>query len=91
MAAIQDHADWMGVRWVSGSDDSHKSDTESERQVKLLDYACGTGLVTRVSSVSSSSCSPRPSLFVLPLPHLSNMMQMKAKSEERRIQSDTLI
>ncbi|KAK4909373.1 hypothetical protein LTR28_000185, partial [Elasticomyces elasticus] len=37
--AIQDRLDWLGVDWATPE--------KQERDVRLLDYACGTGLVSR--------------------------------------------
>ena len=57
---IQNRRAWIGVDWIedSSSDESTKEETPplaietkgqtSERVVRLLDYACGTGLVSRV-------------------------------------------
>ena len=43
---IQKRKDWIGVDWVKeGPDDESK---KPQKSVKLLDYACGTGLVSRV-------------------------------------------
>jgi hypothetical protein len=42
-AAIYENLDWIGVAWAE-KDDKGKSD----REVRLLDYACGTGFITKV-------------------------------------------
>ncbi len=38
---LQEQLDFIGVDWLKSEDEN--------REVKLLDYACGTGTVTRVS------------------------------------------
>ncbi|CAL3962259.1 unnamed protein product [Diplocarpon coronariae] len=46
---IQEHHDWIGVDWVeeSSSDEDAESSPAPHKTVRLLDYACGTGLVSR--------------------------------------------
>lgn len=47
IAEIQKRKDWIGVDWVEDSDQEHSSSASPQKTVRLLDYACGTGLVTR--------------------------------------------
>lgn len=52
---IQARKQWIGVDWVEESED----ESETKKSVRLLDYACGTGLVSRVrlsSSPNVASC-----------------------------------
>jgi tRNA/tmRNA/rRNA uracil-C5-methylase (TrmA/RlmC/RlmD family) len=42
VAEIQARKDFIGVKWADGS-----SADQAKRPVRLLDYACGTGLVSR--------------------------------------------
>ena len=37
---LRAHLDWIGVPWVENR--------SSERQVRMLDYACGPGVASRV-------------------------------------------
>lgn len=50
---IESKLDFIGVPWVedddSEGDDEGNADEKSQRQVRLLDYACGTGSMSRVS------------------------------------------
>lgn len=53
MKEIQDRRDWIGVDWVPDSSDEEEaaessSKTTEKKTIRLLDYACGTGLVSRV-------------------------------------------
>ena len=56
---IQARRDWIGVDWVEDYEDDDDNDdgdeekdsppkSQSQKTVRLLDYACGTGLVSRV-------------------------------------------
>jgi hypothetical protein len=49
---IQARKDWIGVDWVEDiPEDGNESGTVNKaprKTVRLLDYACGTGLVSRV-------------------------------------------
>ncbi|KAK1069570.1 hypothetical protein LTR33_010872 [Friedmanniomyces endolithicus] len=40
--ALQQRRDWLGVAWTQPDNDDDKS-----RDVRLLDYACGTGAITK--------------------------------------------
>ncbi|KAK0833269.1 hypothetical protein LTR03_014929 [Friedmanniomyces endolithicus] len=40
--ALQQRREWLGVPWIQPNDDDDKS-----RDVRLLDYACGTGAITK--------------------------------------------
>lgn len=60
---IESRLDFIGVNWVedeSSEDEGDKPDGKFERQVRLLDYACGTGSMSRVSL-----CSPNPDCMSL--------------------------
>lgn len=46
---IRNRLDWLGVKWAS-HDDSQKDG----REVRLLDYACGTGMIARVRLLTPS-------------------------------------
>lgn len=46
MREIRDRLDWFGVDWVK--------DHEESKEVRLLDYACGTGLISRVGYAHSA-------------------------------------
>jgi len=52
IAQIQQRREWIGVKWVeeeeSGSSPDRSTERKEGKEVRLLDYACGTGLVTRV-------------------------------------------
>lgn len=60
MEAIRARLDFIGVDWVEDEegedgddeDDDDNNDNNAEqavsREVRLLDYACGTGMVSRV-------------------------------------------
>ena len=43
---IQTRRDWIGVDWVN--EHENESSGKPQKTVRLLDYACGTGLVSRV-------------------------------------------
>ncbi|KAH8597863.1 S-adenosyl-L-methionine-dependent methyltransferase [Bisporella sp. PMI_857] len=67
---IQDRRDWIGVDWLEessedGSEDgskakpssaAHSTDVHEEKTVRLLDYACGTGLVSRALAPYVTQC-----------------------------------
>jgi len=42
---IQARRNWIGVDWIDDSED--ESSSKPQKTVRLLDYACGTGLVSR--------------------------------------------
>ncbi len=50
---IRERREWIGVEWVS-DDEDEGDEVEGEgkkkatREVRFLDYACGTGLVSKV-------------------------------------------
>lgn len=50
---IESRLDFIGVDWVEDDDseeeDESKAGKTSKREVRLLDYACGTGSMSRVS------------------------------------------
>jgi hypothetical protein len=47
---IQARKDWIGVDWAEDESDSEDDSSSAKytKTVRLLDYACGTGLVSRV-------------------------------------------
>lgn len=46
---IQKRKDWIGVDWAEdASDNEDDTSLTPKKTVRLLDYACGTGLVSRV-------------------------------------------
>ena len=47
MKETRDRLDWLGVDWIK--------DGEKGKEVRLLDYACGTGLMSRVCYVESTT------------------------------------
>lgn len=54
---IKAKLDFLGVDWVhdeSSGDEGEADNGKAEKQVRLLDYACGTGSMSRVSSLSRS-------------------------------------
>jgi hypothetical protein len=51
--AIQARLDFIGVAWVGEDEDVEGRDPENA--VRLLDYACGTGLMSRVWSTLDSN------------------------------------
>ncbi|KAH6668221.1 S-adenosyl-L-methionine-dependent methyltransferase [Halenospora varia] len=56
---IQARRDWIGVNWVDEASDSEAAASSSEtpkRTVRLLDYACGTGLVSRALAPYVTQC-----------------------------------
>lgn len=48
---IQARKDWIGVDWVEDTSEDEDESIPPEKTVKLLDYACGTGLVSRVCMI----------------------------------------
>ena len=67
MREIRARKDFIGVQWIEEDDDEDDDDDddvesdeakpEPARAVKLLDYACGTGVVSRVSNNHPASCN----------------------------------
>ncbi|KAJ4386186.1 hypothetical protein N0V93_009079 [Gnomoniopsis smithogilvyi] len=58
---IKGKLDFLGVDWVEdGSseeeDEDGKGDGKPERQVRLLDYACGTGSMSRIFAPYTTQC-----------------------------------
>lgn len=54
---LQARLDFIGVDWASDDDDSDEDDEgeakkKPRREVRLLDYACGTGMMSRVSDLA---------------------------------------
>ncbi|TVY80996.1 putative methyltransferase [Lachnellula suecica] len=59
ISEIQARRDWIGVDWVDESSDDEDSNfgiKETPRTVRLLDYACGTGLVSRALAPYVTQC-----------------------------------
>jgi len=71
MTEIQARRDWIGVDWISEDDDELDDEEDftsacpccvrqpEKKTVRLLDYACGTGLVSRVCCPLSSFANDR--------------------------------
>ncbi|KAI9732039.1 MAG: hypothetical protein M1818_007634 [Claussenomyces sp. TS43310] len=74
VAEIQSRKDWIGAQWVEEGDrsvdDGPAGSSGETREVRLLDYACGPGMVSRVCFPLSPSyparevSSPRRTLHV---------------------------
>lgn len=47
---IRNRVDWFGVDWAK--------EKETSKEVRLLDYACGTGLISRVKNPKSFGYIP---------------------------------
>lgn len=63
---IKAKLDFLGVNWVqddSSEDEDEPKDGKTEKQVRLLDYACGTGSMSRVSLLCPGISSPLSSLM----------------------------
>lgn len=61
--AIQKRLDLIGADWIKDDDDDDDNDgedatttTSSSRQVRLLDYACGTGMISRTLAPYTTQC-----------------------------------
>ncbi|KAK6857013.1 S-adenosyl-L-methionine-dependent methyltransferase [Apiospora arundinis] len=63
--AIQERLDFIGVDWVVDEDDGNDQGSTSggtatasvpSREVRLLDYACGTGLMSRALAPYTTQC-----------------------------------
>jgi len=48
--------DFIGVNWVGEDEDEDGDGDAPERRVKILDYACGTGLVSRALAPYVTQC-----------------------------------
>ncbi|KAI0838068.1 S-adenosyl-L-methionine-dependent methyltransferase [Hypoxylon sp. FL0890] len=64
---IQARLDWIGADWASTDTDSGESENESSpaevpksaqsrREVRLLDYACGTGMMSKALAPYTTQC-----------------------------------
>ncbi|KAK0655209.1 S-adenosyl-L-methionine-dependent methyltransferase [Cercophora newfieldiana] len=56
---IQSRLDFIGVDWVDddeGSDDDNVNEGGSKKQVRLLDYASGTGVISRALASHTTQC-----------------------------------
>ncbi|RDL41048.1 S-adenosyl-L-methionine-dependent methyltransferase [Venustampulla echinocandica] len=59
IAEVQARLDWIGVDWIedsSGNETSESSSKGPTKEVRLLDYACGTGLVSRALAPHVTQC-----------------------------------
>ncbi|KAK8073916.1 methyltransferase C1347.09 [Apiospora phragmitis] len=57
--ALQERLDFIGVDWVANEedgDDQGYGGTTPSREVRLLDYACGTGLMSRALAPYTTQC-----------------------------------
>ncbi|KAH6651746.1 S-adenosyl-L-methionine-dependent methyltransferase [Truncatella angustata] len=55
--AIQSKLDFIGADWVDDDDDDDDDgQTDSSKQVRLLDYACGTGMISRALASYTTQC-----------------------------------
>jgi hypothetical protein len=55
IAEIQARLEWIGVDWVEDEDSEDQDEDDGvgrSRRVRFLDYACGTGSMSRVCSIS---------------------------------------
>ncbi|KAK3364424.1 S-adenosyl-L-methionine-dependent methyltransferase [Lasiosphaeria hispida] len=74
---IRSRLDFIGVDWVDDSDDDgdeeggKNEESITKKGVRLLDYACGTGLVSRVSHIPSIAGASSRSLLP-PIPRHQN-------------------
>ncbi|KAI1156257.1 S-adenosyl-L-methionine-dependent methyltransferase [Nemania diffusa] len=58
---LQARLDFIGVDWASDDEDSDREDGEDDdkkarREVRLLDYACGTGMMSRALAPYTTQC-----------------------------------
>ncbi|GAW15445.1 hypothetical protein ANO14919_048540 [Xylariales sp. No.14919] len=58
---LQARLDFIGVDWASDDEDSdeedgEKNDKKPRREVRLLDYACGTGMMSRALAPYTTQC-----------------------------------
>ncbi|KAK3331116.1 S-adenosyl-L-methionine-dependent methyltransferase [Apodospora peruviana] len=55
---IRTRLDFIGLDWVDDDDDSGDSENKKSpaKAVRLLDYACGTGVVSRALAPSTTQC-----------------------------------
>ncbi|KAK0665809.1 S-adenosyl-L-methionine-dependent methyltransferase [Cercophora samala] len=58
---IRKRIDFIGVEWADEEssdeeEEGEKDDTKEKREVRLLDYACGTGLVSRALAPYTTQC-----------------------------------
>ncbi|KAI5867699.1 S-adenosyl-L-methionine-dependent methyltransferase [Durotheca rogersii] len=63
---LQARRDWIGVDWADGDDSAEEDDehlddiqsksTEAKKEVRLLDYACGTGMISRALAPYTTQC-----------------------------------
>ncbi len=82
-AELRSRLDFIGVDWAEEDEDDEddedddagdgkeqKNRGENKRQVRMLDYACATGTISRVSATAIVNWSWRGFLFHLLLPSL---------------------
>ncbi|KAI0021440.1 S-adenosyl-L-methionine-dependent methyltransferase [Xylariomycetidae sp. FL0641] len=53
---IQDRLDFIGVDWVSTDDEDDEAGGKPKKEVRLLDYACGTGMMSRALAPYTTQC-----------------------------------
>ncbi|KAG9231160.1 S-adenosyl-L-methionine-dependent methyltransferase [Amylocarpus encephaloides] len=56
---IRARTEWIGVDWIEDSFDNERAESkqkEPKKSVRLLDYACGTGLVSRALAPYATQC-----------------------------------
>lgn len=53
ISALEQRLDWLGVPFVDMKPDGSQ---EEGREVKFLDYACGTGIMSRVRRLAFGFC-----------------------------------
>ena len=55
IADLRNHADWMGVDWAQKTETNGKTTAapvdSRKGEIRLLDYACGLGVASEVSSI----------------------------------------
>ncbi|CZR51472.1 uncharacterized protein PAC_01348 [Phialocephala subalpina] len=57
ISEIQKRKDWIGVDWAEDISDTEDANTSTPKKtVRLLDYACGTGLVSRALAPYVTQC-----------------------------------
>lgn len=60
---IEARRDFIGVEWIeddSSEDEDGEAESEVTRAVRLLDYACGTGAMSRVSLILENNAEIVP-------------------------------
>ena len=52
---ILSHLEWIGVDWVKEQQPENTGKDHPTKTVRVLDYACGPGTVTRVGTLNAPS------------------------------------